>query len=245
MAIRRLKAALDKIQELEGLNHLDPTFEAWREDLRRILKLNWPEERLPDFQSLIMRTAFGRPGPAVRQVDIEAYRKGMRRTKTQLELILRNEQEVAEARGDSSVTELFLPPGSQHDAYRFIREIISQAGQEILIADNFVDSTIFTLLTNAAPGVSVSLLTYNYPADFKLEGERFSKQHPIHLETRLRSVDFHDRFIIVDRKKAHSLGASIKGAGDKASMIHMIQDPDNVNALLETYWKSWNAARPS
>jgi sugar-specific transcriptional regulator TrmB len=209
------------------------------------LKINWPDERLPNFQSLSMSVIpfGGGPGPRARSIDLEEYRTGMQRTKAMLESILRNEKDLAEAQEDTSVTELFRPPGSQHDAYSFIRQIISEAAREILIADNYVDSTIFTLLTNASSGVAVSILTYNVPADFKLECDKFRRQHPIALETRRRSVDFHDRFIIVDGDKAYHLGASIKDAGDKASMIHLIEDADNVNALLGTYRTSWVAAR--
>jgi hypothetical protein len=79
MAVRRLKEALDEIPELEGLNHVDERFEAWRENLRRILNANWPNERLPNFQSLSMRvTPFGgRPRPRIRLLDLDEYRKGM------------------------------------------------------------------------------------------------------------------------------------------------------------------------
>src|SRR6266581_9261890 len=140
MAIRRLKQALEKIPELQGLNHEDEKFQTWHEDLKRVLQINWPQEpRLPDFRSMVISvTPFrGRPGPRIRPVDLEAYRNGLTATKTRLEVILRNEQELAEALGDTSVTELFLPPGSQYDAYSFIRKIISEAALEILIEDNY------------------------------------------------------------------------------------------------------------
>jgi hypothetical protein len=245
IAIRRLQEALDKIPELEGLHHRDQRFEAWRENLSRILKANWPTERLPHFQSLAVNlTALGhRPESQVRQVDLDQYRRGLQSTKTQLELILRNERELAEAQGDATVNELFRPPGSQHDAYILIRQIISEAVREIRVADNFVDSTILTLLTNTSTGVVISVLTYNVPGDFKLECERYRQQNRHSLEIRLRSADFHDRFIIVDGEKAYHLGASIKDAGNTASMIHLIEDPDNVQALQGTFDASWAQAR--
>jgi hypothetical protein len=244
MAIRRLKEALDRLPELEGLNHRDEKFRAWREDVKRVLQVNWPTERLADFESHIMSSnPFSGPRPAVTQADLMAYRNGMQRTRTQLELILRNEKELAEAQGNATITELFLPPGSQHDAYTFIRQIISQATQEVFIADNYIDSTLLTLLKLARSGITVSVPTYNVPSDFNLECDKFRKQYPMNLAVRLRSVDFHDRFLILDGKKAYHLGASIKDAGNKASMIHLIQDADNVNALLATYNASWTSAR--
>ncbi len=243
LAIRRLKEALEKIPELESLNHLDPQFQAWRENLLRILKINWPSERLTHFSGPLRITPFrGGPGPRINREDLDAFRGGLTRTKVQLELILRNEKELAEAEGNQSVTEIFLPPGSQHDAYSYIRQIVSTATREILIVDNYVDSTIFSLLTNAGAHVGISILTYKVPADFKVEAERFYKQHRISLEIRLRKADFHDRFIIVDASMAYHLGASIKDAGDKASMIHLIEDADNVQALLDTHRKSSAAA---
>src|SRR5207249_2008912 len=104
LAVRRLKEALEKIPALEGLNHLDPAFEAWHEDLSRILKANWPSEYLPNFWDMRI-TPFG-GGPVLSESDLATYKQDMLRTKTRIELILRNEREIAEAEGNAIVTEI-------------------------------------------------------------------------------------------------------------------------------------------
>ncbi len=235
-AIRRLQEAVDDIPSLKPLNNEDPKFEAWYQNVLRILAANWPDERLPDFQSYVIPLGHD---PYQYQREKQAYDRGLTHAETQLKLILRNEQELAEAKGNTAITELFLPAGSQHDAYSHIRNIVSSAKLELLIVDNYVDTSLFQLLTNVNPGVAIELLTYRVPGDFALEAGKFRAQHGASFEARLRKADFHDRFIIVDSTKAHHLGASIKDAGNKASMIHLIEDTDNVSALLTTARASW------
>jgi len=44
------------------------------------------------------------------------------------------------------VRELFFPPGSQYDAYSGIKSIIDLAQDSIMVVDNYVDPTLFTML---------------------------------------------------------------------------------------------------
>src|SRR6266849_7443354 len=145
MAIRRLKEALEQMPELERLNHRDPKFVGWHENLRRILQNTWPEESLPSFSENRIRL---RSEPPVTGGDINAYKRGLTITESRIGSILRNEKELAEAKNDAGLLELFLPPGTQHDAYDLIRQIVKEANQELIIVDNYVDGTLFNLLTN-------------------------------------------------------------------------------------------------
>jgi len=238
MAIRRLKEAYEGISELEGLNHEDPKFEAWKENVRRIFQHNWPGEHLPNFWSMVISM---RGGPGITRADIEAYRTGLQRAKVQIENILRNERELAEAQNDVPVMEVFIRPGAQHDAYREIRAIISEATTDLVIVDNYVDGSLFPLLTNAVPAVAIRILTFNTPVDFALEARKFVNQHERTVEIRKRN-EFHDRFIIVDGNKVYHLGHSIKDAGTKAMMIQELEDAGNVAGVVTTYQNAWNTA---
>lgn len=80
--------------------------------------------------------------------------------------------------------------------------------------------------------------------DFVHEGRKFLAQYRISLEVRQKRGDFHDRFIIIDSVQAYQLGASIKDLGTTAAMINLIEDPDNVSALLATQLNSWRSAQP-
>lgn len=239
MAIRRLKEALDEIPSLSALNHRDLKFGAWLGRLREAVVRNWPTERLPDFAVSRMRMY---NEPEVDGRDVNVYRRGLLQTEDLIERILKNERELAEARADSAVSELFLPPGSQHDAYQQIRHIVSGARSELIVVDNYLDSSIFSLLANLNPGTRVRLLTYAVPNDFALEARKFVQQYACALEIRRDRTDFHDRFIIRDGQVVYHLGHSIKDAGNKAMMIHRVEDQRNVLAAIQTFETTWNGA---
>lgn len=241
MAVRRLKEAGEKISALQLLSPDDLTFEAWHDEVRQLFSRNWPEEKLPDFWENRMRM----PGePSVTQRDLEVFRRGLATTKNQIDRILRNERELAEVQNDAKVTEIFLAPRSQYDAYQQIRQIISGAKRDLSIADNYVDSTIFPLLSNSDQGAAIRILTFSTPADFAVEARKFVQQYGRNLEVRIDRNDFHDRFIIVDRDAVFHLGHSIKDAGNKAMMIHRVEDPRNVDAAGQTFQATWAGANP-
>ena len=112
----------------------------------------------------------------------------------------------------------------------------------LVIIDNYVDGTVFQLLANVTSGVLVKILAFSMKPDFAHEARRFQQQYKIPIEIRQKRGDFHDRFIILDFTKAYHLGASIKGLGSRAAMIHLIEDPDNVSALRTTQMNAWDTA---
>src|SRR5579862_2804198 len=54
--------------------------------------------------------------------------------------------------------QVFMPAGSQHDAYVEIRSIVQQAGVEVFIIDPWVDETLWPLLKNIPPACKVRIL---------------------------------------------------------------------------------------
>lgn len=93
--------------------------------------------------------------------------------------------------------QVFFPAGSQHDAYVELRKIVQLAASEILIVDNYVDHTLWQLLTNLPSGVRIRILTDKMKGDFRLEAKKFAAQHGASVEVR-QTGKYHDRFIIED-----------------------------------------------
>jgi len=93
--------------------------------------------------------------------------------------------------------QVFLPAGSQHEAYVRLRKIFTLAKREILIVDNYVDHTLWELLTNTKPKVKIRILTDHMKGDFRLEGRKFAAQYGKAVEVR-KASNYHDRFIIQD-----------------------------------------------
>jgi len=126
-----------------------------------------------------------------------------------------------------------------------IKGITSKANKTLAIVDPYIDESIFPMLASIVKStLSVNLLTAKVPSDFALEAKKFTTQHSeITLEAR-KTKQFHDRFIILDGSQCYHVGASIKDAGSKVFMISLVQDKQNVDALLQEHQRSWNAASP-
>jgi len=144
---------------------------------------------------------------------------------------------------DVELREMFFPTGRQYDAYVEIRGIIQKAAEAVLIVDPYIDSTVFQLLSsNSSAHLKVRLLSWSLPSDFELEASKFISQHS-HFELEIRRTrEFHDRFIICDDRHCFHIGASIKDAGKRAFMISKLEDPSNIQALLEQLQDSWGNA---
>lgn len=146
---------------------------------------------------------------------------------------------------EEEVRELFFPRGATHDAYVEIKKVLNLATISIGIIDPYLDGTIFQMLKTIQQSVmSVNMLSAKLPPDFTLEANKFKSQHSsISIEIR-KTKEFHDRFIIIDKKTCFHIGASIKDAGGKAFMISPIEDKENIDALLLQRQQSWMNASP-
>ncbi|MEN5386340.1 ORF6N domain-containing protein [Aliarcobacter skirrowii] len=102
--------------------------------------------------------------------------------------------------------------GQIYDAYRFINDLIKLAKSEIVLIDNYIDDTVFTLFSKY-PNINFTIYTSTISKQLKLDFEKYSKQYKnIALKT---FKNAHDRFLIIDKKEIYHLGASLKDLGKK------------------------------
>ena len=139
------------------------------------------------------------------------------------------------------VIELFFSPGLVHSAYQNIRAIIEQAQSNIDIIDLYVDNSLFEILKakSGSKKYSVRILTKIKKDDFDHEKSLFNSQYTNISIERKAVTDFHDRFIIIDKKLVYHLGASIKDAGKKAFMISKIEDNKIKNIIIKSFEGRW------
>lgn len=113
-----------------------------------------------------------------------------------------------------------LPPkdgiffdGQIFDAYVFVSKLIKEAKQSIILIDNFIDETVFTLLTKRKKGVKAEIFTQHISKQLQLDIEKYNKQYEkIEIRTFTKS---HDRFLIIDNNIVYLIGASLKDLGKK------------------------------
>ncbi len=139
------------------------------------------------------------------------------------------------------VIELFFSPGLVHSAYKSIRDIIEQAQSNIDIIDLYIDKSLFEILKikSGSKNISVRILTKVKQDDFDHEKSLFNNQYTNISIERKNVTDFHDRFIINDKKLVYHLGASIKDAGKKAFMISKIEDNKIKNIIIKSFEDRW------
>ena len=120
--------------------------------------------------------------------------------------------------------------GQIYDAFSLITSIIRKASKEIILIDGYADIDTLNILTKKNPGVDVKIYTYSSAGITNNEISKFNTQYPTLIVKKTQV--FHDRFIIIDRKTAYHIGASIKDAGKKCFAISLLQDPGLVADLL-------------
>jgi len=102
--------------------------------------------------------------------------------------------------------------GQIYDAYSFVNDLIKRAKSEIVLIDNYIDDTVFTLFSKY-PNINFTIYTSTISKQLKLDFEKYSKQYRnISLKT---FKNAHDRFLIIDKKEIYHLGASLKDLGKK------------------------------
>ena len=102
--------------------------------------------------------------------------------------------------------------GQIFDAYVFVNNLIKTAISEIILIDNYIDETVFTIFSKY-PNIRTKIYTQNISKQLKLDFEKYQKQYQnIELKEFKNS---HDRFLIIDKKDIYHLGASLKDLGKK------------------------------
>jgi hypothetical protein len=102
--------------------------------------------------------------------------------------------------------------GQIFDAYVFVNDLLKLATNEIILIDNYIDETVFTIFSKYS-NIKVQIYTSNITKQLKLDFEKYQNQYQnIDL---IQFKNSHDRFLIIDKKKVYYLGASLKDLGKK------------------------------
>ena len=103
--------------------------------------------------------------------------------------------------------------GQVYDAYIFVSDLIKRAKQSIILIDNYIDDTVFTLLSKRVNNVNSIVYTKNITKEIELDLKKHNAQYSkIELK---KFTSAHDRFLIIDEKDVYHIGASLKDLGKK------------------------------
>lgn len=115
--------------------------------------------------------------------------------------------------------------GDIYDAYSVLLEIFSLAKEEIIILDNYLGKKLLDELRIIDRKIIIVSANINETLKSK-----YSKQYSN--VTFINKDSYHDRFIIIDRKRVFHCGASFKDLGKKCFGINEIENKIEIEKLI-------------
>lgn len=97
--------------------------------------------------------------------------------------------------------------GQIYDAYAFVNDLLKSAKREVLLIDNYIDDTVFTLFSKY-PNLKIKIFTHAISKQLRLDFQKYKAQYK-----NIELVEFtkaHDRFLIIDSTQMYHIGASLK-----------------------------------
>jgi len=102
--------------------------------------------------------------------------------------------------------------GQMYDAYVFVNDLLKSAKSEVVLIDNYIDDTVFTLFSKYQ-NLKIKIYTQSINKQLRLDFQKYSSQYKnIELQEFKKA---HDRFLILDSKEVYHIGASLKDLGKK------------------------------
>lgn len=115
--------------------------------------------------------------------------------------------------------------GEFYDAYSLLIDILNKSKEEIIIIDNYAGKELLDTLKT----IDKTIIIVSSNIDSKLK-EKYEKQYKN--VKFINNTTFHDRFIIIDKNKLYSCGASFKDLGKKCFALNEINSNELLTSLL-------------
>ena len=116
--------------------------------------------------------------------------------------------------------------GQFYDAYSVLLDLFNRSREEIIIIDNYAGKKLLDVLKN----INRKIIIVSKNIDYTLK-EKYESQY--NNVTFINNNSFHDRFIIIDKIKLYSCGASFKDLGKKSFAINEFADNFYLTKILE------------
>ena len=116
--------------------------------------------------------------------------------------------------------------GELYDSYSVLLDIFDKSKKEVIIIDNYAGKELLDILKK----IDRKIIIVSKNIDEILKRKYESQYSNV---TFINNTSFHDRFIIIDRAKLYSCGASFKDLGKKCFAINEMNANDILNTLLK------------
>ena len=121
--------------------------------------------------------------------------------------------------------------GQIYDAFDQMKKFVRMAKVELIVIDPYFDDSVLPLIAQKRPGVSV-LVVKNRRKNLlhAVDVAKFNAQHGNMLTVK-ESVNFHDRFLIIDKSILIHVGASLNYLGKRCFAFASL-DKSNIPDIL-------------
>ncbi|DAB29103.1 MAG TPA: DNA-binding protein [Sulfurimonas sp. UBA12504] len=102
--------------------------------------------------------------------------------------------------------------GQIYDAYAFVNDLLKSAKSEVVLIDNYIDDSVFTLFSKY-PELNIKIYTQSISKQLNLDYQKYKAQYA-NIELK-EFKNAHDRFLIIDETEMYHIGASLKDLGKK------------------------------
>lgn len=102
--------------------------------------------------------------------------------------------------------------GQMYDAYVFVNDLLKSAKNEVVLIDNYIDDTVFTLFSKYQ-NLKIKIYTQSISKQLRFDFQKYNSQYQ-NIEL-LEFKKAHDRFLIIDNTEIYHIGASLKDLGKK------------------------------
>jgi hypothetical protein len=128
-----------------------------------------------------------------------------------------------------------------HTFDKFLRTTLAAAKNQVLIADSWVDDSIFDTVLDVIPkDCTIKLIYAQARGNFDPRAKRFSQQYSKFVAKRYKAL--HDRFMVVD-DTAYILGPSIKDAASNSPALVVTFGKKEKNSLQAFFGDLWAKAK--
>ena len=118
-----------------------------------------------------------------------------------------------------------------YDSYSVLLEILNLSREEVIIIDNYMGKTLLDELRN----INRKIIIISSNINDTLKKKYLKQYNNIKF---INNDSYHDRFIIIDRKRVFHCGASFKDLGKKCFGIHEIENMYEIEKLVNDVIKN-------
>ena len=139
--------------------------------------------------------------------------------------ILRLEKTFDKFNRKEEINKIFFE-GELYDSYSILLDILNKSQKEIIIIDNYAGKELLDLLKK----INIKIILISKNIDETLKRKYESQYNNISF---ISNNSFHDRFIILDKNKLYSCGASFKDLGKKCFAINEFKEKFYLREILK------------